>query len=262
MFDISEKNLLAPSALKALLSQMYPPTRPGLRSEIFNRCFLPGHFLSTPSVLTQQTDFITPQAFGRKTFSDEEVGERVGRLYRLHDEDIPTFKWLEEFAKFDPGHPNLLFAERCIELATECSGTCALEGTSDTIRPVIGQWEVLYAMYKLSPRWYEIHKNALVAIWPPQKGYLDTQSMLLHVQKIAMERGLTKPLLIAHPEHIQRCFFLAQKIFGKSVGRDGTSEISDEWFDPQSVQKWTRGPKRWFLYEMLARLHHRYHGWM
>jgi hydroxymethylpyrimidine/phosphomethylpyrimidine kinase len=55
---------------------------------------------------------------------------------------------------------------------------------------------------------------------------------------------------------------LASKVFGKPVVHTNDSEATPAWFDQRSVQYWTRGPKVWLLYEMLARLHHRLHGWM
>ncbi|QQR77199.1 MAG: hypothetical protein IPJ67_03575 [Candidatus Moraniibacteriota bacterium] len=41
-----------------------------------------------------------------------------------------------------------------------------------------------------------------------------------------------------------------------------TDFLSNEWFDTKSVQQWTRGKWRWIVYDMLARIHHRLHGWM
>jgi hypothetical protein len=78
--------------------------------------------------------------------------------------------------------------------------------------------------------------------------------------EIAETCGLRVPLIVAHPEHIQRCFFIARRVFG--VTATDVQNASTEWFDIGSVQKWTQNPGHWLAYEMLARIHHRLHGWM
>ncbi len=84
----------------------------------------------------------------------------------------------------------------------------------------------------------------------------------MKAKKVAKTCGLHAPLLVAHPEHIQRCFFIARKIFGKSTTVWFDANAPTGWFDSKSVQPWTRGPNVWLIYEMLARIHHRLHGWM
>lgn len=231
-----------------------------LRLSIINHLFLPEPIWRRPHAYGYEADYITPQAFGRNTFSDRGVGAIVCTALDHFIDDITTFEWLKS-QKFDPGCPNMMLGLRCIELAEFKLGNVSKPDAS--IRPVIGQWEVLYAMYLHNPEWYEQHRDALVVIWPPPEDYLGTRGMLLEVREIAEKRSLTKPLLAAHPEHIQRCFFIARKIFPRSpIAIDYMMDANEKWFDPHSVQRWTRGPNVWLFYEMLTRIHHRLNGWM
>ncbi len=69
-------------------------------------------------------------------------------------------------------------------------------------------------------------------------------------------------IVVAHPEHIQRCFFLTREIF-QTIPAVSTGIASKSWFDEGSVQRWTRNKWYWLFYELfLARPHHRLKGWM
>lgn len=204
-----------------------------------------------------RADYICPQAFGRNDYPDKEVGKIVRAKRDELGSDLATFEWLKS-QKFNPGFPNVLLADMCFDLAN------SLE------KPIIGQWEVLYEIYHRWPKWYQDRKDQLFAIWPPTEGYLATQGLFLEARWIADEKlpdpdcegwWLPTPLLVAHPEHIQRCFFLGEKAFGTTPAI-ATGISSDEWFDPKSVQWWTRGKWRWLFYELcLVRPHHWLKGW-
>jgi len=226
-----------------------------IRSSLVDRLLLPEPFQSSWRGYSSEGDFICPQAFGRNTYSDRKVGMIVGSIIEsLHNSQIDTFRAL--FSRgFDPGTPNKALALRCLELAKASPMTGP--------RPVIGQWEVLYAMWEIDQKWYEDHEKMLCSIWPPIQGYLGTRGMLLIVRDIADTHSLKMPVLVAHAEHIQRCFFIARKVFGYPVATDH-SLIRDDTrcFDQRSVQKWTRNEGAWLRYEMMARVHHRLHGWI
>ena len=123
----------------------------------------------------------------------------------------------------------------------------------------------MFALWERNPEWYATHTESLKVIWPPSEGYLATRGLFLEAKRIADAHGWCIPLLVAHPEHIQRCFHIARKIFGNNscTTTDYASFGWIDWFDPKSVQWWTRGPWRWFFYEIfIARPHHLLHGWM
>lgn len=221
-----------------------------LRKFLLNRFLLPKPFdwkWAPGSPL--RADFICSQAFGRNTYCDRDVGTIVNTARERFVDDITTFEWLRS-QNFNPGQPNMLIADLCENLANTLGS------------PIIGQWEVMYDLYCSIPTWYIGRKDHLIAIWPPDEGCLGTRELFLETKRIADEHGWKTPLLVAHPEHIQRCYFLGRKVFGGNPAIT-TGLVSDEWFDPKSVQRWTRGKWFWLFYELfLARPHHRLHRWM
>lgn len=238
-----------------------------IRNTIINSWFLPVSFWYACPGYPSQADFICPQAFGRNTYSDEDVGMYLAALREAAKGDqIAVFQELHARG-FDPGEPNRMLALRCIELAKtpEVFFDQDQEGRPryTELRPVIGQWEVLYAMWRYEPGWYRANEAVFLPIWPPVQGYMGTRGMLLAVKEVADSNGLDMPAIVAHPEHLPRSFFLARKVFGERVVADRRPvRYETQCFDPRSVQKWTRDPGAWLRYEMLARIHHRLHGWM
>lgn len=235
-----------------------------LRSTLINQLFLPESFSRREQGYDSEADFICPQGFGRNTYSDKRVVAIVGTARENFGDDIATFEWLRSKG-FDPGRPNRQLAARCILLTRPIPPYFDDVGVVQEyplVYPVIGQWEVLYAMWAYEPDWYMKHRDEFTAIWPSPESYSSTHDMLRIAKDIAEGHCLRTPLIVAHPEHIPRCFFIASKVFGKPVVHTNDSEATPAWFDQRSVQYWTRGPKVWLLYEMLARLHHRLHGWM
>lgn len=218
-----------------------------IRSFLIDRLLLPSAFSNQWK--KKQHDFITPQAYGRNTFSDREL--RIIRVKRdEHANDTAMFRWLAS-RRFDPGKPNEVIASHCTNL-TKLSG-----------KPVIGQWEVMFALWRKNSEWYEIHSESLFAIWPSQEGSQKTKGLLEEVKNTAKDIGLSHPLLVAHPEHVQRCYFIARKTFGVSPAVFVYPEEENAWFDEDSVQWWTRSRRKWLFYELcLARPHHLLHGWM
>ncbi len=225
-----------------------------IRDSMIASWFLPESFyrIGDGRTYPNQAEFICPQAFGRNTYSDKNVCT-VRRERNAISNDIATFEWLK-IRHFDPGQPNQILAQRCIRLAKYNAPKHLV------IRPIIGQWEVLYAMWLIEPNWYAEHQEILFPIWPPIAGKWTTRAMMLTAFSIAEAHCLRIPLIVAHPEHIQRCFFIARKIFG--VAATDIHDPSKEWYDRSSLQWQTRGPNLWLVYEMLARIRHRFYGWI
>lgn len=220
-----------------------------LRRFLLNHFLLPEEFTRWITESPHRADFICPQAFGRNTYSDHGVGAIINTARETRS-DIEMFEQLRHWG-FDPGRPNYLIAEEVLDVIYQVNWM-----------PVIGQWEVMYALWKLDSYWYQTNINSLDVIWPPTEGYLGTHGLFLEVKEIADKFGLKTPLLVAHPEHIERCYFLARKVFDDNPAVL-TGEVSDEWYDQKSVQRWTRNKWYWLVYELcLARPHHRLFGLM
>lgn len=238
-----------------------------IRNYLLNAVFLPGRFEEVSRA--RNFDVIIPQGFGRNMYPDEsrllwfrdrfwriagkgkEKGKStsvftVGVLRDCVGSDMDAFERLKSL-DFNPGRPNEILAEICVN------------SVQKKRVHIVGQWEVMYAIWERFPLWYSLNSDRFIVIWPPRNGYLSTRGMLLEVKRIADERELENPCVVAHPEHMPRVYFLARKIFGKPVAMM-TEVMSDEWFDPKSVQWWTRGKWVWLVYEMLVRAHHRYRG--
>ncbi|HWQ60482.1 MAG TPA: hypothetical protein VN420_05070 [Candidatus Fimivivens sp.] len=216
-----------------------------LKSAVFDRLFLPESFINANK--DQMYDFMVANAFGRNSFTDKEASTIIRQKRDELDDDIAMFEWLQT-ENFDPGSPNIL-------LATELS-----KHPSAFDIPVIGQWEIMYELWKRYPGRYNRCIDTLFAIWPPKKGYLRTRGFMLEAKRIAELRRLRIPCVTAHPEHIQRCFFMARNVFGSAISK--SLSITPDWFDKRSVQKWTRGKWSWLTYELMVRIHHRILGWM
>lgn len=216
-----------------------------LKSAVFDRLFLPESFINAEKAQTY--NFIVANGFGRNSFTDEEASTIIRRKRDKFGDDITMFEWLQT-ENFDPGSPNKLLASESLKQ----SGAFSI--------PVIGQWEIMYELWREYPDRYNRCIDALFTIWPPKEGYLSTRGFMLEAKRVAEVRRLRIPCVTAHPEHIQRCYFLARKIFGSAISK--SLSITSGWFDKQSVQKWTRGKWSWLTYELMVRIHHRLHGWM
>ncbi|NTW14401.1 MAG: hypothetical protein HGA31_05240 [Candidatus Moranbacteria bacterium] len=217
-----------------------------IRSTLVDRLFLPKSFDETTS--SKPYDFIMPNGYGRNTYSNRETVTVVHRKRDELGDDIGMFEWLASEG-FDPGKPNRSLAMMC---DTECARTIPI---------IIGQWEVMYALWLENPIRYRRQIASFITIWPLKKNYLATRGFLLEAKRVADVRGLKTPLVIAHPKHIQRCFFLAEKIFGQA--RTTRCAFEERWYDPESIQWQTRGERFWLFYELcLARPYDLLHGWL
>jgi hypothetical protein len=207
-----------------------------------------------PEVLTRSRGnidkeaIICPQAFGRNTWTDEEVSQKLQALFQkgLSAEqklnDLARFKRLDS-VDFDPGKVNHQLAETCYRLSYEEGNTLP--------QFIIGQWEVLYAVYKIDPKWYELFWSFHQAIWPPEDGsYLTTRGLLKSIsKKIPSYKGV---IVVGQAVHLARCARLADKIFGKE--RIIVPRPPIPLYDPQSVQSWTQNQESFLGWETKARI--------
>lgn len=241
-----------------------------VREWLFDRFFLPGSFLKETGRKRRgsrsDAGFVIVLAFGRNDYPDGSFFERLSKEYwdssssetttirnvaewYVEYGTIATFCLLSE-AGFDPGIPNRTLADFCFQ------------EFENNRMPFMLQWEVAYALWNEYSDWYEENLRHLMANWPKREEYLSTRDILLEVRDMTRKKGWHNPLIIAHPEHIQRAYFLAKRIYSDETVRATDLSPSPEWFDRRSVQWWTRGPMQWLAYEMLARIHHRLKGWL
>ncbi|EKE25233.1 MAG: hypothetical protein ACD_5C00243G0001, partial [uncultured bacterium] len=141
----------------------------------------------------RESDFICPQAFGRNTWTDEEMPAAMKYL-RIEIENDLTGHQDEAFAylqstNFDPGSVNVSLAKECIAIAEKLMAR--------NKKPwIIGQWEVIFALATLKEtmEWYQKYKSFTISIWPPSSGdYLQTRGLLMEARALAVMRGLKKP---------------------------------------------------------------------
>ncbi|OGI22434.1 MAG: hypothetical protein A2808_02945 [Candidatus Moranbacteria bacterium RIFCSPHIGHO2_01_FULL_55_24] len=220
--------------------------------------FLKPEILANPRGKVLDADIICPQAFGRNTWADEEVAEQLSLLFGGREgsdlTDLERFYRLEN-AGFRPGSVNEHLARQCHKFA-------ALRNKLDRPFFIIGQWEVLYALFKAEPKWYETHQGSVIAIWPPEDGsYLATRGMLQEAKKVASDFVGPEPkiLIVSQAMHLARCARLAEKIFGKRnviVPCPGA-----DLYDPESVQPWTRDRRGFLGWEIKARIFEELPGW-
>ncbi|NTW15432.1 MAG: hypothetical protein HGA38_03605 [Candidatus Moranbacteria bacterium] len=217
---------------------------------LLDRSLLPEPYSTAQKAETY--DCVIPQAYGRNTFENR-VLPMIRKRRDDFGSDIAMFRWLHDQG-FDSGEPNRFISESCYQ-AVELLGRHV---------PVIGQWEVMFALWKAYPQWYESNTNTLVAIWPAECGRQNTYELLLEAMEVCKTRNVSVPLIPAAPQHTPRTFFLAKKIFGTSpaVVKRYPDEDPNHWYDPKSVQWQTRSERLWLLYESLSRIHHHLFGWL
>jgi hypothetical protein len=89
---------------------------------------------------------------------------------------------------------------------------------------------------------------------------LDTRGVLSLAKEDLSSCGiaLDNLLYVAHPAHMHRVMAV-----GRKLGMNGTPFVEQDiyWSEPHDRQKWTRGPKRWAMREVLTRAHHKIKGY-
>lgn len=201
--------------------------------------------------MTVDCDFILVEGFGRNVYTNKELTTLIRPQRNRLGDDSAMFKWLSENA-FDPGTPNRILAEACVR-------QMRFYGF-----PAIVQWEVAYAVWNEYPAFFEKYRGSFFVVWPWPKGYQGSHGLHRDAKRICGQitgKNMVVPLLIAHPEHVQRCYFVAKKRFGGA----GIFQLirSKRWFDRKSKQWQTKGNRLWLFYEIcLARPYGRLSGWM
>jgi len=212
-----------------------------------------------PQGKTGDADFVCPQAFGRNTWTDEEIAEEMAKLFNdlggSRDQDRAMEKLAE--INFDPGIVNIFLARECYTLAKELK--------RNGKKPwIIGQWEVIFALIATEREWYKQNRFFIIAILPKLSGeYLGTRGLLFEAKEIARSFGLKHPVIVGQAEHLARCVELAKRVFGEDrIVVPRVDDVMKEYsFDPFSKQPQTTGKLVWRWYEFRARWHHLLHGW-
>lgn len=110
-------------------------------------------------------------------------------------------------------------------------------------RPVIAQHELIEPLRRLAGV-----DPTFVISEATTGGYLDTYDFMAQASVILAKNKLKRPLVLAHPHHLPRVQAVANKL-----GIDATYEggLQAVW-EKHSAQRWTRGPLRWFIREVIA----------
>ena len=129
------------------------------------------------------------------------------------------------------------------------------------IKQAIVQWEVGFALWHVYPEWFK--EQPITSIWPSSRGYFSAKKVISKSIELMREKGLSKPIELAHRRMSARTFLLVKKILGSSpiiAGRFADETVDS--FDVLSVQRWTKNWQRWIIREALARIHHLIIGWV
>jgi hypothetical protein len=202
----------------------------------------------------EEADCIVCLAFGRNTFTDNELPE-ISCFVRTSESDDDVFIDLKA-KNFDPGIPNKKMAQEIIFLSEELS------------IPIIVQWEIAYSFWRYNIEFWENNSHRITSIWPntsiwpdEEKSSLNSRDVLEKTIEIMVKRDWNSPILIAHQYHIYRVLLifnkLSKKMFSPIVFKQTVNE-----FDKNSVQEWTRSKFSWNRKELLVRIHHFILGWV
>lgn len=198
---------------------------------------------------------IIPCGFGRKTWDDAEVSNSLApimaQLGHLHM-DPERFQILQS-VDFDAGSVNRALANICYQLAN------AYRTGNQAPYRVVGQWEVMYELWKQHPEWYREHQQwFLTTIWPrPDGEYLSTRGMF-ELVRLTLNQNV---VIVAQAVHMARCLRVADQVFG----HDNVSKAPvamPNFYDEDSVQLWTRDQASFVAWERKARVFDEMPGWM
>lgn len=183
------------------------------------------------------THAICALSFGRNTFPDKHLGRDLKACFRRYGLrrsiiSIPRFFALKK-SGFDPGKANRAIAWRVRQYAEE-------------MRVVLGQWEVMFALWEKDPMWYDERDEHFFVIWPDEnQARLDTDQALRN-----MFRDRPKHenfLLIAHQELWPCCIQTAEQMLEPDSVH--IAQIGKIPYEPRSIQKWARTPQSFAAYE-------------
>ncbi len=100
-------------------------------------------------------------------------------------------------------------------------------------------------------------------------GYCNSYEILQEAQEIMGQQELRTAAMVAHPAHLLRCAWIAEKLGLRIVSWGSLNQdlaySADIYLEGVMVperQKQTTSKLRWNLYEPRARVHHWLHGWI
>ncbi|HXV26409.1 MAG TPA: hypothetical protein VD862_00035 [Candidatus Paceibacterota bacterium] len=202
----------------------------------------------------EDADCVYAQAFGRNSLSDDELGATLYRLRTEVDMDDWQAFTLLAYRGFDPGKSNRAIARYCKRAVRE--RRIAL----------IGQWEVMYAIWDEDPAWYYDHRELLDIVWPPREGYFATRHVKLLSRECMHKRGCSRPLEVAHPAMVTRAVSVIWALGVTPIVepvKPFRFHRHELWvWDGDSVQGWTRRFRSWVIRELAGRAHHLLVGWL
>ncbi len=110
--------------------------------------------------------------------------------------------------------------------------------------PIIAQWEIGNKSSQ---------KNVIFSIQKTPGEYLDTHGVAKKAAEFCKQRNIKSVAVIAHPDHTLRCKWALEE---EKMDFEKVYIVNTEGcpYDPQSNQVWTRSPKKFIPYEILARL--------
>lgn len=208
-------------------------------------CYLIPFFPCCPRIGNlEEADCIFIQAFGRNSIPDAELGEVIWKILSKGFSLTGIFTLLSRNG-FESGEPNKVLARKTLALAKKYGV------------PIIGQWEVIYAIWQLDRRWFFDHREEIDCLWPPRCGYYSTWEVKLASKEKMKARGKKRPIEVCHPAMTARVIPILWKIkIGVVV--EGVYPWNfyrhPLWvWDKDSVQPWVRAfiklqdPRTWWL---------------
>lgn len=198
-----------------------------------------------------QAGVIIAQAFGRNTYIDERLFE-VRRIFDEAGSDFAAISKLRDVMfypgeiRFDPGIPNKMLAKECQELVDKYNLSA------------IVQWEIATAF---DLKWYAEHRDKIFCLWPStdQNVYFSTHLVKKQAVEKMIQMGWTNPMEVAHKRQIARAYLIVKKLLKEHKVRSSGVIVVDQktdFFDPNSVQLWTKNKWLWLAREGLTRIHH------
>lgn len=211
---------------------------------------VPGFTLRLASIIHRQypvttdNDCIFIQAFGRNTWTDEQL---LGALKDNQAQRATNPMMVLRRDGFDPGQSNRDLARTAWALFLN--------------RPVniFAQWEVAYAMWAENPTVFDklLGDTGLMHVLWPRGSYYPTWMVKQDSIELADELNLSHPIELAHPDMVVRATAILWRL-----GVRPSLRVVPIAYDFKSVQPWTRSIRQWWLRNLLGHIHHILHRWV
>ena len=200
------------------------------------------------SNLLPYIDCIFVQAFGRGTWSDEELFQELMKVRSRANMNVyDTFMILRDEVRFQPGLSNVALAQYVIWISRLYPNAAYMI-----------QWEVAYAIFEEDPDWFVDNMDMIDCIFPAREDYFATYHVKEISRQLMIKRGGKLPLEIAHPAMIARATMTIWKtgVYAVVMPDEAWNIQGDPlWvWDSQSQQPWTRSFRAWLPREFLGRM--------